>query len=1048
MKLADLHLNQFGARTGLSLHGISDELNVVYGPNGAGKTTVIEFIKWILFGQSDEGARRYLSAGGPSGGKITVRDKDGARVLSRTHTHGGFASPLTVEGRPHSAYDLHLGVSSGEFARFFAINFDQPRHIGDLLSAAHAAGFALHVDQRQLDRIRQLSHQLGQKHADLSRIGYAETIESLRSRRRDKERQIEVVRLDLQRRRDETERIRLASAAEVNERQIVANRLRSVVANIDSAIESRKAQLTAEHQEWTSAMRESDERRRDRTEELDRQVARWQTILVDVRKRLEQVRARISSFGDVSFSATEATDLRFFMRKLGFRIRDIEQDLLGIYETDTWRDHEADADYLRKLMGSALNAMQGDITRLCQTVEHQQQLNELHECREELSNLCRVEQELSDLVDALNRQRHQLARESEVSPRAYGTEAIASTPWLDGTDVFESLNDFRLRHLVERRESATGRLNAAELELSEHERRIRQLELELANTSHDDRIRALQHEVAEIDAQLRHLEQRHQLEREIASLEEELRRARQHTRQAEIVDNASEMLSRLTGGDYASIRVTATHECTVARSVDRQTPSYHELSRGVQDQVYLALSLAIASAFRERGVVCPLLLNDVFGNLDQRGTHSLSDVLADFAGRGFQVLLFTRHEHVRDLLASRAARIFTLGDLDSREPPVVNYGVPIAQPLPCVPEPADPAAPDPTYQWVAEWQQHQPPLASTSSGSHHDGVGLRLDSLLSEAPMLRDEFVEFLRNIGVVRVQQLIDLDLDWAEQQLGSHGITQEMLQRRQRELLMLVHLDVSVQDAQLLVACGVPDPARLGRADEAVLLKRVETILERPQAADRFGSFAQYSLSRVRGWIESAQRSGYRRRSKRGSTGQTSRRTSASRAPSKTHDDEPVSRQSTVKLNRASGLRFYLEVNDPIVDAPSIGPKTAQKLYEIDIYTVANLLDAVPAQVASQLNDRRITPDTVAQWQLQAQLVCGIPNLRGHDAQILVACGVEDPLTLSSMNATEFLSKVRKFVDSKEGQRVIRNGRKPDLAEVTAWIEWASASRQVRAA
>ena len=135
-------------------------------------------------------------------------------------------------------------------------------------------------------------------------------------------------------------------------------------------------------------------------------------------------------------------------------------------------------------------------------------------------------------------------------------------------------------------------------------------------------------------------------------------------------------------------------------------------------------------------------------------------------------------------------------------------------------------------------------------------------------------------------------------------------------------------------------------------------------------------------------------------------------------------------------------------MVDAPSIGPKMAERLHEIDIYTISNLLDADPANVAAQLDDRRISQDTVEQWQLQSQLVCRIPNLRGHDAQILVACGVEDPVTLSSLDAATFLQKVTKFVDSKDGQRVIRNNKKPDLAEVTAWIEWSESARQLRAA
>ena len=145
---------------------------------------------------------------------------------------------------------------------------------------------------------------------------------------------------------------------------------------------------------------------------------------------------------------------------------------------------------------------------------------------------------------------------------------------------------------------------------------------------------------------------------------------------------------------------------------------------------------------------------------------------------------------------------------------------------------------------------------------------------------------------------------------------------------------------------------------------------------------------------------------------------------------------------------MRFYLELGDPVVDAPSIGPKTAQKLNDIDIFTVGEFLESDATQIAADLDDRRISEELVLQWQLQSQLVCCIPNLRGHDAQILVACGIEEPATLSTLDAGKFLKQVTEFVDSKEGQRIIRNAKKPDLAEVTAWIEWADSARQLKAA
>ena len=85
------------------------------------------------------------------------------------------------------------------------------------------------------------------------------------------------------------------------------------------------------------------------------------------------------------------------------------------------------------------------------------------------------------------------------------------------------------------------------------------------------------------------------------------------------------------------------------------------------------------------------------------------------------------------------------------------------------------------------------------------------------------------------------------------------------------------------------------------------------------------------------------------------------------------------------------------------------------------------------------------MAQWQRQTQLVCRIPNLRGHDAQILVACGVRAPDQLAEADPAELLSRVQRLVRTPEGKRILRNSPAPDLEEVTAWVRWAQKARQL---
>jgi len=124
------------------------------------------------------------------------------------------------------------------------------------------------------------------------------------------------------------------------------------------------------------------------------------------------------------------------------------------------------------------------------------------------------------------------------------------------------------------------------------------------------------------------------------------------------------------------------------------------------------------------------------------------------------------------------------------------------------------------------------------------------------------------------------------------------------------------------------------------------------------------------------------------------------------------------------------------------------AERLEAIGIRTVADFLNADPAATAARLNRKSIDADVIRTWQQQAALVCRIPWLRGHDAQILVACGVTDPETLAKQNAATFWKVVQPFAESAEGKRILRTSKAPDLEEVTQWIQWAAQARTLRAA
>jgi hypothetical protein len=148
------------------------------------------------------------------------------------------------------------------------------------------------------------------------------------------------------------------------------------------------------------------------------------------------------------------------------------------------------------------------------------------------------------------------------------------------------------------------------------------------------------------------------------------------------------------------------------------------------------------------------------------------------------------------------------------------------------------------------------------------------------------------------------------------------------------------------------------------------------------------------------------------------------------------------------AVASRFRLQPDSPIVDAPSIGYKTARRLERIGIATVRGLLACDVQHTAARLRHRRITPETVQTWQQQAGLMCSVPDLRCADAIILVACGVTGPLDLRRISAAALQATIGPLVKGKAGRRLLRGAAPPTAADIARWIETVEESRIRRAA
>jgi hypothetical protein len=132
-------------------------------------------------------------------------------------------------------------------------------------------------------------------------------------------------------------------------------------------------------------------------------------------------------------------------------------------------------------------------------------------------------------------------------------------------------------------------------------------------------------------------------------------------------------------------------------------------------------------------------------------------------------------------------------------------------------------------------------------------------------------------------------------------------------------------------------------------------------------------------------------------------------------------------------------LHREDPIVDAPSIGAKTAARLEAVGLKTVADLLDAEPEHAAKSVKASHITPPVIRTWQAQAMLACAIPSLRGFDAQALVGAGIRELDQLAGQTPHGLQNAIAMFLKTNEGKQLARSSKPATPEAIAGWIEAA---------
>jgi predicted flap endonuclease-1-like 5' DNA nuclease len=140
-----------------------------------------------------------------------------------------------------------------------------------------------------------------------------------------------------------------------------------------------------------------------------------------------------------------------------------------------------------------------------------------------------------------------------------------------------------------------------------------------------------------------------------------------------------------------------------------------------------------------------------------------------------------------------------------------------------------------------------------------------------------------------------------------------------------------------------------------------------------------------------------------------------------------------------RLQGAAPRLAPHMDVEDAPSIGPKTAERLKAIGVQKVEHLLALAPEDAAERLARARVSAQTIRDWQDQARLACTVPGLTGTAAQLLVGCDIRSAAALASADAEALAAAVAAYAASEPGKRLLRDRAAPSPEAVAAWVAGA---------
>ncbi len=1067
MRLNDITVNNVGVLNDVRLAGIPG-FSVIYGGNGSGKSTLVQFLNDTLletgFSSSHQSGQVTLGSANFSDHlnhwELTrVKDVDGRQSTVTRHRENIHWNGVLRQRFPE-------WVSDQAFQEILCPGYDDVGRFTLLTRLCLATGGAGGSEAEIRQTEEAITQAVQEREGSVREPGVEHEIKEL-------ERQRDALNLELA----NLKRHDPALPAEIRtlEQRIAGLHTRN--ATIKEECTRLRIQIS-ELEQRIAAFRECNRLTLDRDE--------LRSLITELRSRQKHWSEIRASIERTTPSARESSQTT-----LGRSAHSI-QSVIRRLEDRMQQKSAIDHDHWHQNVEQETAALCNFVSQQQESVKAWQQYQESHLGSQAAASVRQteavLEAQIAALQEELERADNILAESLHRSHPECGSSWHRGYQFRNGTSegTMESLEG-ELRLLQERLATLLADESTNVSEIRRLQLRLDELQLQLRAMPSLKDIDELRARMAELDARLELLtSHRDVLLATEQTLRQVLARLREQRTPAAL-EIASPWLRQLTDGECLRVIADPTNTELLVETTTSSAPlRIDQLSRGTQHQLALILRLALLDAHSPTADRLPLIIDDVFITSDDERGAAAADLLRDATDRGQQIIMLTCQNDVRALLADRGATVYSLS------------GVEAPQPAP-VPQPVVVSEPDSSLVFKAfdgaaeEFPGELDDVVVDDDDDSHWLFYLEAEHPVADLSGIEVSELNGLTAAGISTVDQLLVCLIPDVKDRVQNAGfyITEERLLELQTQASMAVCIPMLRQrDAELLIAAGIDSVRQLAklrpeavyelvsrfqRTDSGVRFLRSGQTIDQQQAIswNRWALHAR-SLERAReasrsrrnrsqgssGILSSSQRvrkrtGRSRERTQRGI--QTQRRLVRPRN-SIDRDRRRAERRQKLQEDRAgkrttanrqdSELKFYLERSSQVEAAPSIGPRTAARLSRVGIETVEDLLQCNAETTATLLDNRRITASIIEEWKCQAALVCTIPGLRGHDAQILVACGKSDADEIRDLSPENLYAIVQPFCETSEGTRIVRGGRKPDLKEVTDWINWSRQSRTLKAA